>query len=218
MLFLAFLLADIIPQGVEDFGQELAAAWPIVIALIFVVGIISTVGRKAWKRLIDEIRQQINPVKKEFENNGGESMRDLVDDLMVFAHTLDSKVSMVLAKLNAHQIRLDNLVASADEPWFESDEHGKLKWVNNAYLREFEMSYIDALENKFIDMIDENSLDGFNFTTADAANLESDWTSIFDINLPSGLTKTIRGHSQPVYDVDGNFSGWVGTLIVIDRN
>jgi hypothetical protein len=80
--FLQILIAidegsDFIPDPIETLGSEIGNAWPILLA----IGAILGGFRWLWKKAKDEIISEIRPINEQFQNNGGASLRDAVDEL-----------------------------------------------------------------------------------------------------------------------------------------
>lgn len=103
------ILADVIPQGVEDFGAEIGAAWPIIIALVFFVGFVGALGRWVWRKILHKIQEELKPVKEEFKPNGGSTFRDSLDRVEKRVMQQDSKLNLILNKLYEHDDRIDHL-------------------------------------------------------------------------------------------------------------
>jgi PAS domain-containing protein len=72
---LSYVLVDIIPHYLQNFGQEIGNAWPITVALLAAFALF----RWGYRKFIGVIRAEIKPIRDQVLNNGGTSLRDSVD-------------------------------------------------------------------------------------------------------------------------------------------
>lgn len=86
-------LVAVIPEPIQDFGQEVGKAWPIIVLLVFFVGGFYRLVKSFKRWLSDEITEQLSPIVKELQFNGGSSLKDKLTDvatrLDVFLETQD---------------------------------------------------------------------------------------------------------------------------------
>jgi PAS domain S-box-containing protein len=228
--YLFILAADVVPDWLEDFGGELANAWPIIIALMTLGVVLRYVMRNA-------IRDQLDPIKQQFQNNGGSSMRDAVDKLA--GDTAELKQSFADRSTQLEEIRadyqssmkhirdkidfifdaviknkavVDALTASDPQlAWFELDSKADVVYVNDAYLKLFGIAYHEAMENKWVEFVNQDDLMGLLEATHAAVTNKTGFYYRFRVHDRSGKEKAVVARSTPIVE-NGELKGFVGAL------
>lgn len=230
LTLLLIMVADLIPDSIEAFGTEIANAWPIFVA----IGVMGVFLRYVLR---NAVRDQVDPIKQQFQNNGGSSMRDALDKVVEdtaevkvtlnatreemqtnknsyedsFSH-IKAKIDFIFDAVIKNKAVVDALTASDPQlAWFELDAHAQVVYVNDAYLKLFGIAYHEAMENKWVEFVNQDDLLGLIEATHAAVENKSGFYYRFRIQDRAGREKSVVARSTPIVE-NGELKGFVGAL------
>lgn len=117
---ISMILASVyLPESLQTFGSELANAWPVFVALGIIFGGLYRMIRRAFKKIMHEtVVAEIRPIREQFKNNGGSTMKDAVDNLTARVEKINDRVGDVVAAQNilsdAQEIANEALIKHTD--------------------------------------------------------------------------------------------------------
>ncbi len=121
----AILFAEL-PQWLENFANDVSSLWPIVLLIGAGYGLIRWASNKFKNEVRDLIIVEIEPLKAEFQNNGGSSFKDALDRLEAAHQDLKNDIMKVQRnhdQINTNQREIwrtvDGLSAQHVELWTE---------------------------------------------------------------------------------------------------
>ncbi|MFG0329236.1 MAG: PAS domain-containing protein [Phycisphaerales bacterium] len=186
-----------IPDALQDLGREVAAVWPLVVALGAAVSGYLALRRpvKAWLRSVEDEREAAQAARERDELAHGR---------------IDGKLDTVVAMLGRHDAALTTLWETAPEALYVSGPDGRLDDCNTAYLRLWRFQTKDeARGDDWMHKLADGEAELARERVARVFAEPQVWT--FDNNLRDGRRIRITGH--PYYGDDGAFAGYVGAVI-----
>lgn len=151
-----------------------------------------------------KVHQQIDFIEKELKNNGGMSLKDLVQG-----------INKKLGRLERRQY---SFLDHTDQLLFETDSQGRFLWVSKALLRALNVSEEDMLFNSWrntIDFSDQERVVGeWDKAIKDCRNVQ------VKFRFFSGNGKVIPVYCEGTAQKDdkGAFAGFVGSIVKESKN
>lgn len=102
------LLAEL-PQWLETLAMDIQALWPIVLAVGAFYGVIRWLSNKFKTEVKSLICEEMAPLKAEFQNNGGASLKDAIDRLEKNMDYLKSDLDNIKMIQQKHDQVIDKL-------------------------------------------------------------------------------------------------------------
>lgn len=227
------IFLDIIPQGAEDFGQEIASAWPIIVAIGFLLAGLA-------KYIKQVVKNEISPLKEEFVNNTGSSMREAIDGLEDHLKILSSRLdgtreefqSLVIAlrrdldqtSLESGRAAFRQSFVASETPAYEifhddaSIDGWAVKWTNNAYKKLTGLNSIQILEGEYwtknIHPDDQERIWVESHSAGD--NAEQMIISYRHINAATQEECNVEVYAWPLLTIDGKVDSYFGVIKVLD--
>lgn len=226
-----YSLLGVIPDFLEEFGEEISHFWPIIVLIGTLIGVWRWTIRYANKKInltiTEHLDEKLKPIVQETQPNGGGSMKDVVNktkdalDEFRLKYSNDEREKRALLKELAGEVRSDRarihaLIANLHTAYFEIEENAKITYVNDSYLTLFGISYQEALLGNWRQYIHPDDLAEVDDSANRAFSSRTDWGKEFRI-----IRKTDRKifrvytHSFPLIDEAGNFMGYTGSIRVL---
>lgn len=138
---LQFILAEssFLPQWLQTLATDLGVLWPIVLFVGAAYGLVKWVSKKFRDEVRDLIVDEVEPIKAEFKNNGGSSVKDAIDrldanykDIRDDIKDLHGDVNHLKGDVDHIKSDLDGIAAkSAREHKILSEKIGKIEQKND---------------------------------------------------------------------------------------
>jgi len=81
MIPLLFAEGSFLPEWLQTLATDLGVLWPIVLFVGAAYGLVKWISKKFRDEVRDLIVEEVEPIKAEFKNNGGSSVKDAIDRL-----------------------------------------------------------------------------------------------------------------------------------------
>lgn len=161
-------------MNIADFMVHMQSAWYLYLLGGAFIGGVSWLHATYIK--ISSCVTTLAALAKEFENNGGSSLRDVLDRIEYQVNMLE------FIKLN----HLDLI----DTPIFLTNDNGKVTWVNRAFCKLTGMTYQELLGNGWENMIFDD----------DRQRVILEWNSACKEFRPMLLTFRVYCNHQEVFN------------------
>ena len=197
------MFAQVIPNVLENVGTELAAAWPLILAAVFVATV--SWRARAWQESrhddVTELRKTVEQIAAQFFPNGGSSMRDKQDQIIGLLDNLT-------VRSIKHSTTLDVIWQTAPEAFYVTNAEGQVVAANDAYLDLWHFTSMDqAMTNEWLLKLTPAAKE------LALQRLEQVMTTPYEFAFPTeladGRTLTIVG--KPMFNGD-EFLGFLGTV------
>lgn len=225
-----FLIA-VIPDFLEDLGDEIGHFWPIIVFIGTAIGVwrwaIRYTNKKLDTTISDHLEQQLKPILQETQPNGGGSMKDVLnktrDTLEEFRdkYATDEKEKRAILKeltseVKGDRARIRALIANLHTAYFEIDQDAKITYVNDSYLKLFGVSYQEAMQGLWRQSIHPDDIAEVDESVNRAFQARTDWGKEFRV-IRKTDRKIFRVFTQsfPLIDEAGVFMGYTGSIKVL---
>lgn len=225
-------------ESVRSFGNYVGDIWPIFVLLIAAGGGYFKLRKNFNESLKDSIvktvQSEIEPIKEQFKNNGGSSMKDAIDRIdnklienvnqmhvaMDFAQKerleqlleLNNKMDNLSEAIQYTASRINVITANSDYAYYEIDENAKITYVNDGYLDLFGMTLKQAENNEWANYIHPDDLSRLQRSADSALRNKTDWTCDFRIITKDGVTKAVTARAFPLWE-GKDFAGFAGAMV-----
>src|SRR5574343_1427760 len=140
------LVADIF-SDLANLGSWFSRVWPLFV----IMGVVAGVGRRITKVVLDGIDAKMDaklqPITTELNTNGGSTLKDAVNRIESNLVDISKAATEAIAVSTVNKSRLDAVVSGMDTAYYEMNEHGVVTFVNDSYLRLFELTMNEALHS-----------------------------------------------------------------------
>lgn len=179
----------------------------VVLAVAAIAGMLFSIFKyviPAWIRIGNSLKK-IDTIDAELRPNGGSSLRDRVDGLVI-------KVSEVADGLELADARAWAIVSTAKNPTWESNDIGECVRANSAYLELVGRSRDDIAINGWENIIHKDDQMRVWREWNDAVKQRRTFESSYRIiNHVSNAVFTVDGKGTPIINRSGKVCGWIGT-------
>jgi len=189
----------------NDASKALGIPW---VGYVAGVGVLASV---TWKYIIKPIHKfahktaevaemlpAISVMVKEYQPNGGSSMRDAID-------RIESSIQVVNQRLKGY--------ASSDGlAHFECDADGKVTWVNRTFCEVTGLTESEATGNGWVLSVDEVERDDVQLEWRNAVKDNRDFFMKYRCRRRSGESIFVENHATILRTSNGKILGYVGTL------
>jgi hypothetical protein len=140
MLLLILSETSFLPEWLQTIATDLGVLWPIVLFVGAAYGLVKWISKKFRDEVRDLIIDEVEPIKSEFKNNGGSSVKDAIDrldsnyqDIKGNIRDLHGDLSHLKSDVDHIKSDLDGIAAkSAREHKILSEKIGKIEIKNDS--------------------------------------------------------------------------------------
>ena len=200
------MLVTVVPDVLQEFGEEIGRAWPIILLMGSVIGI-GLKGLNLLRKTIDDtIKPIAEDIHKRLENieakiypNDGSSILDKLEGITNTVTIIKEDQVVIQATLKA-------FYDTSDDAIYRTDVHGTVIQCNQAYLDFWGFSDMsDARTNAWMNEVEEPELVRDRLKTIINIPAEFQYSS----KLKDG--RVLKTVGRPVY-VNDVFDGYVGYI------
>jgi PAS domain S-box-containing protein len=220
-----FWLLGFVPDWLENAGKEVGDIWPILVIVAGAAGIVYRLTKRSFKNVMhDFVQEEIKPLQQQFENNGGSSMRDAIDniDKTMTTHTESDAsnfkhIAEVLDRIvNTTQIneaKVAALTATASTAYFEADANGNLQHVNYGWTELTGLTQNDSIGFGWLKAIQADEREGVALSWR--ASIAGQYMLTGTVHF-EGVDGEVYLSVRPIADTSGELLGWIGAAVPVD--
>jgi len=196
------------------------AMHPIVTQLI-VVAAAATAVITIWTKVIRpiyvgfrslfELVPVITSIAKQFDNNGGNSLRDVIDKML-------EKVGGLERELYIARQRERTIFSMMPLGVYECDAAGLCVFVSNAWCQASGLSAEKALGNGWMTSIHEDDRDEVVSEWQACVAMFREFDMEYRFRSPEGRVTRVHGRSTVIRDREGRVAQFVGTVEVVSAH
>lgn len=113
---LEFILSEssILPDWLQTVAVDLGTLWPIVLFIGAAYGLVRWISKRFKEEVRELIVDEVTPIKAEFQNNGGSSVKDAIDRLDANYKDLKTDVSHLRGDVSHLKGDVDHIKSDLD--------------------------------------------------------------------------------------------------------
>jgi len=183
-------------EQAKNINEYLTLANATIAALVLFGGYLMAFTRKIKPYVsitqdIAGLKQEVASISQQLKPNGGESIKDQLDDLQASTKTILYRQRWILE--------------NREEPVFETDEKGNFTWANDQLIRLTDRLFKDLENNNWINALCENTREEIN--DAWQLAIENKRNFEHDIIIVDGKNRAFSAKCHAVRQGDGKYIG-----------
>lgn len=115
MLYFIISASSSLPEWLQTLATDLGTLWPIVLFVGAAYGLVKWISKKFRDEVRDLIVDEVQPIRAEFQNNGGSSVKDTIDRLGADYKDLKENVSHLRNDMSHLKNDVDYIKSDIDD-------------------------------------------------------------------------------------------------------